>query len=190
MLQVIGLISLVVGFASCRRFSGGWDETTDAIGVAAFQKSLRLIFLGATAFAVGFYLRGRAKGTQSVSQLRADITLFTARFCPKCRCAFHPADCAKKKQLCIIPRFVCPDCGARLEQSGTKITVIGMFLLGGYFMILLNLVFSHVPDFLEAVGLISFLTGIPVIIVGILRVGRQPKTIKLKESTQHSRTVA
>ena len=45
-LLVAGLMSMAFGFVSCRRISGDMDDTTDAVGLAASQKSLRSISSG------------------------------------------------------------------------------------------------------------------------------------------------
>ena len=53
-----------------------------------------------------------------------------------------------------------------------------MVMLFGYFLQLMDLVFPRVPEFLDPVGVISFLVGIPVFIVGLLRRDRQSGTVQ------------
>ena len=171
---------MALGFVSCQRVTGGGlDETTDAVGLAANQKALRAIFLGGLGFVIGLYLHGKAPGTESVSQLRADLALLNARFCRRCGRAFRRPECRRSQLLGIIPRLSCPCCGAFLEQSGARITVVGMVLLSAYFMPLLDLVVPRMPEFLVAAGVLSFLAGIPVFAIGLLRIARQPKNIKV-----------
>jgi hypothetical protein len=186
---VVGLLSVALGFASCRRVTGGGlDETTDAVGLAVNQKALRAIFLGGLGFAVGLYLHGKVPGTQSGWQLRGDLVLLNAHFCRRCGRAFPRPECRRSQLFGIVPQLSCPCCGAFLEQSGVRIALVGMVLLSAYFMPLLDLVFPHVPEFLVALGVLSFLAGIPVFAVGLLRLARQPKDIPVYGSTHTSET--
>lgn len=178
MLLVLGLLGLTFGFGSCRRLEGGWDETTDLAGLKRAQSSLVCIFWGAVAFSIGLYLRGKTPGVRNTSQLRADLTLLSARFCPKCNRAFRGADCKKTKLFGLISRWECPQCKAHLELFGAKIMAVGLALVLASFLPVLFINWPHMPDILMAISSLACPASLPVLAVGLMRLNRQPRIVQ------------
>jgi hypothetical protein len=173
-LLTLGLLSLALGLASCRGLPA--DTSTDRAAISASQRSVRAIFLGATASALGFYLLRRTPGPGSVSQLRADFAMLHARVCRKCGRAYNPVNCVRRPAFGLVPVLCCPECGSSLERSGALVTAIGIAMLSAsFFLPLLYLAIPHLPDFLIAAAMISQFSGFPILIVGFARLCRQPK---------------
>ena len=172
----VGFIGVMFGLASCRGFQEDKVDQTTLPNIQASERSIYATAFGAGIFLVGLYLNAKVPKGQSV--VAADIAVVRAWFCPECKKALRPAQCARGRRFGPVPRMTCPDCGASVERSGARITLVGLVLLAGFLLPIGCLGFPPVPDFVEEAGVICFLIGIPVFIVGLLRMDRQPRRLQ------------
>jgi hypothetical protein len=189
-LLVGGIACLIAGFSWHGPAIGDVDANPNLAGVLGAERSVRLVILGAVASTIGGYLLSRVPGGRSLSQLRADLALLHVRVCPKCTGTYHSKDCTRKLQFGVVPRLVCPNCGVLVSQSNFRIILTGIVLLYCSFLAFLApLVFRHSESAVLAYScFISFIIGIFMCSVGLLRRNPQPRAFQVDGSEHKAKS--
>jgi hypothetical protein len=86
-------------------------------------------------------------------------------FCSKCGKALQQINCKKEKRFGFVWRLLCPNCGAKVENSGGMLFILGLavIILGGFSMAFENE---------------GFVVGCGLCVIGVMRLIRQFRTAK------------